>query len=105
MAGDAPCLQTGHCPLRRAMNYMKSNKLVGLLCIATLGLVQPLTAKDKPAKHNKPAEFSTETFTQNATLKLQGVLSDDERRIIRSYVDSYSVPGKGQKQRALPPGL
>jgi hypothetical protein len=93
---------------------MKISKVTGLICVVALSCVQATVAKDK-VQGNKGvgsgnetpsgAEIKGDGASREAALKVKFSISEDERRIIRTYVDGYTAPGRGKKHKTLPPGL
>jgi hypothetical protein len=90
-------------------------KLVGLICIIALASVQSVGAKDKeqanrgvedkPGKHQVASGAKADVAEQGAPIKVKFNISDDERRIIRTYVEGHRGRGFGKKSKSLPPGL
>jgi hypothetical protein len=85
---------------------MKMIKFLGWICIGAC-LTLPVVAKDKPGKgrSHKDPEPNLDTSSVEAGLKLHLSLSDEERRIIRAYVDGCNGRNPGKTTRPLPPGL
>jgi len=93
---------------------MKTAQLLSVICI-TVGLAaSPLFAKDKPGKpggrnkeQSKPAvAASPDRSAKEPWIAAEVRISDDERQVIRGYVQDCGGPKhRGKKPKQLPPGL
>jgi hypothetical protein len=106
------------------LDPMKSTRLLGLVCTLVCLAASPAFAKEKPGKgagRNKE-EINTPTGTvvggtSGAASEPKGStkepwvwadvrITDDERHVIKGYVEDYPGQGKpGKKSKQLPPGL
>jgi hypothetical protein len=96
------------------ITYMKSSHSFCVICLMSLFLALPASAKDKGKKDaNSSAgggglKASART-PQNGKEPWVGVnvsFSGDERKVIQDYAhECQTPPAKGKKARGLPPGL
>ena len=114
------------CVDQRQERTMKTVFIIALVCVGSLATTWPTTAggqgRKGPPGNKKGAEDSgaivvnarspaSATSTAATTSKepwvhVNVVISDDERRVIRGYVDHCNAPdARGRKGQGLPPGL
>ena len=93
---------------------MKAAQLLSVVCITAGLAASPVLAKDKPGKRSGRNREETKVAAAAAPkdsakepwITAEDKISDNERQVIRAYVQDYRGPKhRGKKPKHLPPGL
>ncbi len=84
---------------------MRRISIILCVCLGALAAVPSISAKDKPGKkkNRAPEVASAGPATLGQAVQVKWAFSDEERQVMRTYMQGYAENGKAAKQ--LPPGL
>ncbi len=83
---------------------MKNVHLILLVCVSLIGAAVTATAKDKHGKGDGRHADEVSSTKGDAAVQVKFAFSDEERRVVRNYVQGYAETD-GKRGKQLPPGL